>query len=388
MTYEIVPGVTYIGVDDHDLRFFENQYRVPQGVSYNSYLVEGEKIAVVDTSDARMGAQWLDNLSEALAGRKPDYLVIEHMEPDHSGLIQSFVDMYPESTIVISATGAKMLPLYLSSMPESVEIKPVKEGDTLDLGGLSMKFVMAPMVHWPEVMMVYVPQRELLFSADAFGSFGTLDCQSGEWTDNARRYYINIVGKYGAQVQNVLKKLSGMDISVICPLHGPVLRESLSQKFALYNIWSSYKPEEPGILIASASIHGNTREAADYLAKKLSSLGVDKVVVADLNRDDMSEAVANAFRFPKMVLCASTYDTGVFTPMHNFLHVLQAKGFRDRTVALVENGSWAPAAAKVMASMLGEMKDVDILPETVTLRGKVKPADFDNLDNLAGLLVK
>lgn len=389
MDFEILPGVTYIGVDDYDLELFENQYKVPKGISYNSYVVKGEKIAVVDTTDEHTGAMWLANLSDALGTATPDYLVIEHLEPDHSSLITEFVNRYPEATIVMSAAAARMLPLYAPGLPAEVKTLVVKEGDELSLGAdMTMKFIMAPMVHWPEVMMVYLPERKLLFSADAFGTFGTLDNQIDDWSSEARRYYFNIVGKYGQQVQNVLAKLSSLEINVICPLHGPVLRNDIAHYTSLYDKWSSYKPEESGVLVASASIHGNTRQAADYVARKLKSEGVGNVVVADLTRSDMSEAVANAFRYPKMVLCASSYDAGLFTPMYDFLHILQSKGYRDRTVGLVENGSWTPSAAKVMKGMLEEMKDIAILPDTVTLRGTVKESDYQALDRLVASLKK
>ena len=375
--FEVAPDITYIGVDDHTIELFENQYKVPDGVSYNSYLMKGEKIAVVDTTDDQTGTEWLANLQKALAGAKPDYLVVEHLEPDHSSLISTFVELYPEATLVMSATAARMLPNYLDPIPENCSILTVKEGDTLDLGGLTLHFILAPMVHWPEVMMAYCPERKLLFSADAFGTFGTLDSISGDWKAEAARYYFNIVGKYGVQVQNTLKKLSSLDIQTICPLHGPILKENLGYYIGLYDTWSSYRPEKDGIFIACASIHGNTLEAAEYLAEELRHLGVPEVFVADLTRLDVSEAVAEAFKYPKAVFCASSYDAGLFTPMYTLLHILAAKGYCRRKAAVVENGSWAPSAAKVMKAMLSEMKDIDVMPDVLTIRGAFKEADRD-----------
>lgn len=373
--FEVVPGITYIGVDDHAIELFENQYKVPQGVSYNSYLVKGEKIAVIDTTDDQTGTEWLANLQKALEGARPDFLVIEHLEPDHSSLISTFVEIYPEATLVMSATAARMLPQYFDPIPAGCRIMTVKEGDTIDLGGLTLRFLLAPMVHWPEVMMAYCLERQLLFSADAFGTFGALDSIAEDWAAEAARYYFNIVGKYGPQVQNALKKLSNLDIQTICPLHGPVLTENLSYYIGLYNAWSSYHPEKDGVFIACASIHGNTLEAAEYMAEELRNLGEKEVFVADLTRLDISEAVAEAFKYPKAVFCASSYDAGLFTPMHTFLHVLAAKGYCNRKAAIVENGSWAPSAGKVMRTMLSEMKGIDLMPDTLTIRGAFKEAD-------------
>ncbi len=386
--FEVAPGITYIGVDDHAIEKFENQYLVPNGVSYNSYLIKAEKIAVVDTTDDQTGTEWLANLNKALDGKKPDYLIIEHMEPDHSSLISTFAEIYPEATLVMSATAARMLPQYFDPIPKDCKIVTVKEGDTLDLGGLSLQFILAPMVHWPEVMMAYCPERKLLFSADAFGTFGALDTLANDWPDEARRYYINIVGKYGPQVQNTLKKLSALDIQTICPLHGPILTDNLGYYIGLYDTWSSYRPETDGIFIASASIHGNTLEAAEYLAEELRHLGVKEVFVADLTKYDMSAAVSEAFKYPKAVFCASSYDAGLFTPMYTFLHTLAAKGYCNREAAIVENGSWAPSAGKVMKSMLESMKNITILPDTVTIRGAFKESDRPALDALATTLAQ
>lgn len=381
--FEIVPGITYIGVDDHAIDLFENQYKVPNGVTYNSYLVEGEKIAVVDTTDDQTGTEWLENLQKALGERKPDYLIIEHLEPDHSSLISTFAEIYPETTIVVSATGARMLPNYFDPMPENCRIQAVKEGDVLDLGGITLHFYLAPMVHWPEVMMAYCPERKLIFSADAFGTFGTLDAQNEDWAIEARRYYYNIVGKYGQQVQNVLKKLADLDIQTICPLHGPVLTDDVARYIGFYDKWSTYSPENDGVFIACASIHGNTFEAASYLAEKLKQDGVKDVYVADLTRDDLSACVAEAFKYPKAVFCASSYDAGLFTPMYSFLHLLSIKGYCNRKAWLIENGSWAPSAGKVMTNHLSQMKDIEVSPDIVTIRGIFKEADRPVIDAFA-----
>lgn len=385
--FEVAPDITYIGVDDHTIEAFENQYKVPQGVSYNSYLIKGEKIAVVDTTDDQTGTEWLANLRKALGDRRPDYLIIEHLEPDHSSLISTFVEIYPEATLVMSATAARMLPQYFDPIPEGCAIMTVKEGDTLDLGGLTLHFILAPMVHWPEVMMAYCPERKLIFSADAFGTFGALDSVMEAWPDEAARYYFNIVGKYGPQVQNTLKKLSALDIQTICPLHGPVLTENIPYYIGLYDTWSSYRPEKEGIFIACASIHGNTLEAAEFLAEELRHKGVKDVFVADLTRFDISAAVAEAFQYPKAVFCASSYDAGLFTPMYSLLHILAAKGYCNRKVALMENGSWAPSAGKTMRAMLSEMKGIDIMPETLTIRGAFKQADREPIIDFASKIM-
>ena len=385
--FEVAPGITYIGVDDHTIEMFENQYKVPLGVSYNSYLIKGDKTAVVDTTDDQTGTEWLANLQKALDDARPDYLIVEHLEPDHSSLISTFAEIYPEATLVMSATAARMLPQYMDPVPEGCKIMTVKEGDVLDLGGLSLQFILAPMVHWPEVMMAYCPERKLIFSADAFGTFGALDSVMEAWPDEAARYYFNIVGKYGQQVQNTLKKLSALDIKTICPLHGPVLTEDIPYYIGLYDTWSSYRPEKEGVFIACASIHGNTLEAAEYLAEELRHKGVKDVFVADLTRLDMSEAVAEAFRYPKAVFCASSYDAGLFTPMYMLLHSLAAKVYCNRKAALMENGSWAPSAGKTMRAMLSEMKGIDIMPETLTIRGAFKEADRAQIVDFASKII-
>lgn len=383
--FNVSDHIVYIGVDDHSLDLFENQYKVEEGICYNSYLVLGEKIAVLDTTDDRTGEEWLANLRQALDGRNPDYLVIEHMEPDHSSLISTFMEIYPHAVLVMSPVAAKMLPQYIDPMPSDTQTLLMKDGDSLDLGGVSLVFFTAPMVHWPEVMMAYCPEEKLLFSADAFGTFGVMDTHREDWAREARRYYYNIVGKFGQQVQNVLKKLSTLDIRTVCPLHGPVLTGNLAEYFSLYDTWSRYLPESDGVFIACASIHGNTLNAAGYLADVIRSRG-EKAFVADLTHDDLSAMLAEAFRYPKAVFCASSYDAGLFTPMFAFLHALQIKGYRDRKVALVENGSWAPTAAKVMRSMLDEMNGVEILPSSVTIRGAFKQSDRSALDALAAMM--
>lgn len=381
--FNVTDGITYIGVDDPTLDLFENQYHLSDGVSYNSYLVKGEKTAVIDTTDDRTGEEWLGNLKKALDGNKPDYLVIEHMEPDHSSLIETFTEIYPEATIVISATGARMLPNYLDPVPDKTKILAVKEGDTLDLGGITLQFYLAPMVHWPEVMMAYCTEKNLLFSADAFGTFGTLESDREDWETEARRYYYNIVGKYGPQVQTALKKLANLDIRTICPLHGPILTEDISKYVELYQKWSTYTPESDGVLIACASIHGNTMEAALFLADQLRNAGVKDVAVADLTHSIMSKDLAETFKYPKAVLCASSYDAGLFTPMYSFLHLLEIKGYRDRKVALMQNGSWAPSAAKVMKTMLEGMKGIEVMPEVFTINGIFKESDRQRIADFA-----
>lgn len=385
--FDITDNIQYIGVDDKSLDLFENQYHVPEGVSYNSYLIIDKKIAVVDTTDDRTGEEWLANLKKALDGKKPDYLIIEHMEPDHSSLIATFLEIYPDTTIVISATGGRMLPNYLDPMPDQRHIMTVKEGDVLDLGDISLQFYLAPMVHWPEVMMAYCPQRKLLFSADAFGTFGILSTPRENWDTEARRYYFNIVGKYGPQVQTALKKLSALDIQTICPLHGPILTDNIQEYIKLYDTWSRYIPENDGIFIAVASIHGNTMEAANYLAQRLREIGIKTVTVADLTHDSMSTCVAEAFKFPKAVFCASSYDAGLFTPMYSFLHMLSIKGYCNRNAAIMENGSWAPSAGKVMRGMLEQMKGINIMPDILTIKGIFKESDRARIDDFARELV-
>ena len=386
MNDNITASVKYIGADDLDIDLFESQYIVPEGISYNSYVIMDEKIAVMDTIDMRKAEEWKNNLRNALAGRQPDYLIVQHMEPDHAANIGWFAQEYPDATIVASAKALQMLPQFFEGVAFDGRTQAVKEGDTLNLGRHTLKFIMAPMVHWPEVMMTYEESEKILFSADAFGKFGAL-CRGGEWLDEARRYYLNIVGKYGTQVQNVLKKAATLDIAIICPLHGPVLKENLGYYIGYYDIWSKYEAEENGVLVAYASIHGNTAKVARKMADILRGKGAEQVKVMDLSRDDMAEALANAFRYDKLVLAASSYDAGVFPPMHDFLYHLQIKNFQNRKVAIIENGSWAPTAGRTMSCMLSDMKHVNVMEQTVTIKSSMKAADIPQLESLAEALL-
>lgn len=382
----ISEAVKYIGVDDHDIDLFESQYIVPNGVSYNSYIIIDEKIAVMDTVDKRKTQEWLANLEETLGDRTPDYLVVSHLEPDHASNIQIFLEKYPEAKIVGNAKTFGMLPQFFDIDVTDRKVE-VKEGDELSLGEHTLVFVMAPMVHWPEVMVEYEKKEKILFSADGFGKFGTLDTEE-DWACEARRYYFNIVGKYGAQVQNLLKKAAGLDIATICPMHGPLLKENLGYYIGKYQVWSSYEPEDKGILVAYASIHGNTAEAAKKLAKILEEQGAEKVAVTDLSRDDMAEAVEDAFRYDRMVLAAATYDAGLFPCMEDFLHHLKSKGYQKRTVGLMENGSWAPMAAKQMRAILEGMKDITICDTVVSVKSTMNEVNVDSMKQLAAELVK
>ena len=382
--------ITYIGVDDLTLDLFESQYAVPEGMAYNSYLIEDEKLAVLDTVDARKGEQWKQNLKEALGERTPDYLVVHHLEPDHSGLVAWALETYPSLTLVMGAKAASMLPQFLDKAPGAERILTVKEGDSLPLGACSLRFLAAPMVHWPEVMVSYCPEEGVLFSADAFGKFGALSRtgfwgdEDADWACEGRRYYFNICGKYGIPVQTLLKKVSALEgLRVIAPLHGPVLRENLSYYLDLYRCWSSYGVETEGVFVAYASIHGGTALAAERLAEILRAKGCPKVALCDLCRDDMAEAVEDAFRYGRMVLLAASYDGGLFTPAYSFLHTLQMKLWQKRRVALVENGSWAPSAGKVMREMLAAMKDIELVEPLVTIRTRLKESDIPALEALA-----
>ena len=429
--------ITYIGVDDVDIDLFESQYVVPEGMCYDSYLFKGDRIAVMDTVDARMAGEWMAKLSAALGDRKPDYLVLQHMEPDHSGAVMAFLNEYPDTTIVCSQQAANFLLQFNETLRAEIrpltapakmaakecccgnngtpaevaakdhccgnngvpanevetlraKIRTVKEGDCLELGeGADLQFIAAPMVHWPEVMMTWFAAEKTLFSADGFGKFGVYDADPDDWACEARRYYFNICGKYGAQVARVLQKAAGLDIQRICPLHGPVLTgDRLVEAVRLYTVWSSYKPEtSEGILIAYASIHGNTAAAARRLANILEAKGAPKVAVTDLCRDDVAEAIADAFRMGTMVLACSTYDGGIFPPMKCFLDKLAMKGFCDRRVALVENGTWAPLAAKLMRALLESMKSIDILDRTLTIKSSLKESQVPELEALADLLL-
>ena len=381
--------IKYIGVDDLDIDLFESQYVVPEGMSYNSYLIEDEKIAIMDTADRRKGEEWKANLTAALAGRKPDYLVCHHMEPDHASLIADVLSAYPESKLVCSAQAAKMLPNFFDGFQFNGRVIIVKEGDTLSLGSHTLHFIAAPMVHWPEVIMSYEDKEKVLFAADGFGKFGALANETDDWACEARRYYFNICGKYGVQVQNVLKKAAALDIEAICPLHGPVLTgEAMKEAIRLYDIWSRYEPESEGVLVAYASIHGGTAKAAERLGELLHEKGAKKVVVSDLSRDDMAEVIEDAFRYPNIVVAAASYDGGVFPVMHDFLYHLQIKNYQKRRFGIVENGSWAPSAGRVMKEMIEAMKDYEIVEPMVTIRSRMKPADEEQLALLAEAMLK
>lgn len=375
--------IKYIGVDDTTLDLFESQYAVPEGVSYNSYVILDDKTAIMDTVDKRGMKDWENNLLNALDGRNADYVIIQHMEPDHAGSLARLIELFPEITVVGNVKTFVMINQFF----ENINIKnslTVKEGDTLNLGSHTLTFVMAPMVHWPEVMVTYESSEKVLFSADGFGKFGALSLtENADWACEARRYYFNIVGKYGAPVQTLLKKASALDIKTICPLHGPVLSDNLGYYLDLYNTWSSYQPESKGVFIAYASIHGNTAYAAEQFAEMLRNKGVDNVVITDLSRCDIAEAVEDAFRYDRMVLAAASYDAGVFPIMQDFLHHLQAKAFQNRTVGLIENGSWAPTAAKTMRNILETMKNITIVEPVVTIKSVLKETDIPALEQLA-----
>jgi len=377
----ITDTIKYIGVNDRKVDLFEGQYKVPNGISYNSYVIMDEKIAVMDTADANFTHEWLDNLQNVLGSRKPDYLVIQHMEPDHAANIHTFAKAYPDAVIVSSAKAFSMMKNFFGTEYEDRRLV-VKEGDTLPLGYHTLTFVTAPMVHWPEVIVTYDMTEKVLFSADGFGKFGALDTDE-PWEDEARRYYIGIVGKYGAQVQHLLKKAAGLDISMICPLHGPVLKENLGHYLSLYNTWSSYQPEEEGILIAYTSIYGNTKKAVQKLAEKLAANGCPKVVVRDLARCDMSEAVSEAFRLSKLVLATTTYNAEIFPPMREFINHLTERNFRNRTVGLIENGGWAPLAAKVMRELLEKSSNLTFTDTTVKILSAMNDESAAQLDALA-----
>ena len=383
---EITSSIKYVGVDDLDIDLFESQYQVPDGMAYNSYIILDEKVAIMDTADARKGAEWWTNVEAVLAGRTPDYLVIHHVEPDHASLIAEVLLKYPQCKVVATAKALQMMPQFFEGIDFNERGIAVKEGDTLSLGAHTLQFILAPMIHWPEVMVSYERSEKVLFSADAFGKFGAL-CNGGAWECEARRYYINICGKYGNQVQTLLKKAAALDVDMICPLHGPVLKENLGHYIGLYDIWSKYEPETEGVLVAYASIHGGTAVAAERLADILRSKGAPKVVVTDLSRCDMAEAVEDAFRYSHMVVCAASYDADVFPPMHDFLHHLKIKSYQRRRVAIVENGSWAPTAGRVMRAMLEGMKSIDIVEPMVTIRSRMKDSDLPEMEQLADNLL-
>ena len=378
---KVTESIRYVGVNDYDLDLFESQYILENGVSYNSYLIMDEKVALMDTVDARKTDEWLVNVEKELEGRTIDYVVIQHMEPDHSGSLAVILDKYPNATVVGNAKTFVFFGQFFE-YDLTGRMLEVKEGDTLSLGSHTLQFFMAPMVHWPEVMVTYDSADKTLFSADGFGKFGALDADEA-WACEARRYYFNIVGKYGAQVQALMKKAATLDIEKILPLHGPLLTENLGYYLDLYQKWSTYTPETKGVFIAVASIHGNTLKAANILADKIRALGEERVVVADLSREDIAECVEDAFRHDRMVLCSASYDGNAFIPMEDFLHHLQVKTFRNRTVGLLENGSWAPSALKSMKGYLETMKDIKILEPSVSIRSTYKPANEADLDALA-----
>ncbi len=381
---EIASGICYIGVDDLDLDLFESQYIIPEGMSYNSYLVMGEKVAVMDSVDARKADEWLEDLAEGLEGRTPDYLIVSHMEPDHSGAIGLLTQRYPDITIIATAMAIKFLGQF--NPGKTFRTMAVKEGDTLDLGGKTLRFFTAPMVHWPEVMVAFEESTGTLFSADAFGKFGALSktafwADEDDWACEARRYYFNICGKYGPQVSALLKKLPALKL--IAPLHGPLMRNDLTPYLNLYMIWSAYEVESEGVMVAYASIHGGTKAVAEHFADLLKAKGCPKVVLTDLTRDDRAEAIEDAFRYGTLVMAAASYDAGLFTPAYDFLHSLQMKGWQKRRVGLIENGTWAPTAGRVMKEMFAAMKDITLVGDLVSIKSVMSPADEPALEALA-----
>lgn len=380
-------NIKYVGCDDADLDLFESQYELPQGMCYNSYVVLGEeKVAVMDSVDARCCEEWLGRVEEALNGRTPDYLVCQHMEPDHSGSMAAFLANYPQATVLCSKQAVTLMKQFRIEAPN---VQIVAEGECIDLGGLSLHFLAAPMIHWPEVIMTYCPEEQVLFSADAFGKFGVYHADEDDWACEARRYYFNIVGKYGVAVTSLLKKLTDKPIVTIAPLHGPMLEgEKKDEALRLYGIWSAYGVETEGVLVAYASIHGNTAKVAHRIADILKSKNAGKVAITDLSRDDMAEAIEDAFRMNRLVLCCATYDGDIFPAMHLFLHKLRLKAYQNRRVALVENGSWAPQAVRVMKEMLAGCKNVEIVEPTVTIRGALKPEQTAELEELVEALLK
>ncbi len=382
----VTDSILYVGCDDRDIDLFESQYHVPNGVSYNSYVILDEKIAVMDTTDPRVAAQWLSNVEKVLGDKTPDYLVINHMEPDHAGNIQKLAEKYPQMKLVSNAKVFTMLPQFFD-FDLTDRTVAVGEGDTLSLGSHTLQFFMAPMVHWPEAMVTYEQSEKILFSADGFGKFGALDAEE-EWTDEARRYFINIVGKYGAQVQALLKKAATLDIAMICPLHGPVLKENLGYYIGKYLTWSSYEPEEEGVVVACASIHGNTKKAMQKFVEILKEKGAKNVVFFDLARDDMAEAIACAYRYDRLVLASATYDASLFPCMEDFLYHLKIMNFQNRKAAIVENGSWAPMAGKHIRTYLEGMKNIELVGDTVTIRSTMSGKNLEELNALAEALLR
>ena len=386
MEIKITDKIKYIGVDDTDLDLFEGQYIIPNGISYNSYLILDEKVAIMDTVDGRKGQAWWENLERELAGRTPDYLVVQHMEPDHASLIAEAVAKYPAMQVVATAKALDMMPHFFEGISLEGRTMAVKEGDTLPLGHHTLQFFMAPMVHWPEVMVTYEQSEKIVFAADGFGKFGAL-AHEEDWACEARRYYFNICGKYGAPVQALLKKLATLDAKCICPLHGPILKENLGYYIGLYDTWSKYEVETEGVFVAYASIHGGTAVVARKMAEILRAKGAPKVSIADLCRDDMAEAVEDAFRMGKLLVAAPSYDGDLFPPMHDFLHHLKLKTFQKRRVGIIENGSWAPTAGRVMKGMLSEMKEIEIVEPMITIRSRMKQSDLVAMEALADALL-
>ena len=387
MNAKITESIKYIGVDDLTLDLFESQYIIPNGISYNSYIIDDEQVAILDTVDARKAADWWKTLDAALGGRTPSYLIMHHAEPDHASLVAELMVKYPSLRLVATPKAVQMMPQFFEGIDFAARSIAVKEGDTLSLGRHTLQFLHAPMVHWPEVMVTYDATEKVLFSADAFGKFGALSAAE-EWACEARRYYFNICGKYGAQVQTLLKKVATLPVDIICPLHGPVLTDNLGYYIGLYDTWSKYEPETEGVFVAYASIHGGTAAAAQKLAEMLTAAGAPKVTVTDLSRCDLAEALEDAFRYSHLALCAASYDAGLFPPMENFLHHLKSKNFQRRRVALLENGSWAPTAGRVMRSMLGEMKNIEIVEPVVTIRSRMKESDLAAMQQMACELLK
>ena len=383
---KVTETIIYVGVDDKEMDLFENQYNTPNGISYNSYIILDKKIAIMDTVDARKTDEWFKNIENVLADKKPDYLIVSHMESDHSDNIANLMKKYPDMKVVGNTQIFKMINQFFDIEVGERGVT-VKEGDILDLGKHKLQFISAPMVHWPEVMMSYEQTEKVLFSADGFGKFGTLDTDE-EWACEARRYYFNIVGKYGANVQAVLKKAENLDIQIICPLHGPILDENLGYYLEKYDIWSSYRPEEDGVLVAYASIHGNTEKVAKEFVKILKQKGAKKVAITDLTRDDMAEAVEDAFKYDKIVVASSTYNMGIFPPMEHFLLHLKCKNYQNRKVGIIENGSWAPASGKLMKTMFEQMKDITICENIVTIKSAMKNENIVQMEKLADELLK
>lgn len=378
----ISDAVKYIGADDTTLDLFESQYVIPNGISYNSYVILDEKVAVMDTIDARKTDEWLANLTRELDGKDVDYIIVSHLEPDHAANIKLLADKYPSAKIVLTAKAKAMLPQFFEIDSLDDRCIAVTEADELDLGRHKLRFIMAPMVHWPEVMLEYETTEKILFSADAFGKFGALSADE-DWTCEARRYYFNIVGKYGAPVQTLLKKAAGLEINTICPLHGPILKDNLGYYIDKYMVWSSYQPEDDGVLVACASIHGNTKAAAEKMVEILKNSGIEKVAYTDLTRDDMAEAIEDAFRYSRLIVMAASYDGGVFPPMEDFINRLSHKAYQNRKVGIVENGSWAPTAGKWMKNAFEGMKNIEICNTMVTIKSTAKEADIDAMKTLA-----